>query len=178
MIVRCPIFTGLWLVTRSPPTRLFLSQDWQSELTPSSSGHRSLGALTIITNIHPKLQGHEHRPMRTSAFVATGMSVGAPLIHGLSIFGLDLINRKAFTYTLVAKIGCLLPGTVLYAVSLPFSRTGDNLILIHMMRKMRFPESRWPGRFDMCSSHSIMHILVVCAAVIQILGYLEAFDYA
>ncbi|KAL1581623.1 hypothetical protein WHR41_09583, partial [Cladosporium halotolerans] len=94
-----------------------------------------LGALTIITNIHPKLQGHEHRPMRTSAFVAT-----------------------AFTYTLVAKIGCPLPGTVLYT--------------------MRFPESRWPGRFDMCSSHSIMHILVVCAAVIQMLGYLEAFDYA
>ena len=43
---------------------------------------------------------------------------------------------------------------------------------------MRFPESRWPGKFDMCSSHSFMHILVVCAAVIQMIGYLEAFDYA
>lgn len=57
--------------------------------------------------------------MRTLAFVATGMSVVAPLIHGLDIFGLDLMNKKAFTYTMVAKIGCLLSGTALYAVSLP-----------------------------------------------------------
>ena len=78
------------------------------------------GALTVITNIHPKLQGHKYRSMRTSAFVATGMSVVAPLIHGTSIFGLNLMNKKAFTYTLVAKIGCLLPGTALYAVILPF----------------------------------------------------------
>ncbi len=58
--------------------------------------------------------------MRTLAFVATGMSVVAPLIHGLDIFGLDLMNKKAFTYTIVAKIGCLLSGTTLYAVSFLF----------------------------------------------------------
>lgn len=56
--------------------------------------------------------------MRTLAFVATGMSVMAPLIHGLELFGLDLMNKKAFTYTMVAKVGCLLSGTALYAVSL------------------------------------------------------------
>jgi hypothetical protein len=58
--------------------------------------------------------------VRTLAFVATCTSVVAPLIHGLDMFGLDLMNKKAFTYTLVAKIGCLLPGTALYAVSLTF----------------------------------------------------------
>jgi adiponectin receptor len=114
--------------------------------------------------------------MRTLAFVATGMSVVVPLIHGLSIFGLDLMGKKAFTYTLVAKIGCLLSATVLYAVSLKLcSQYTRNLILI---RKMRFPEVWWPGKFDMCNSHSFMHLLVVCAAVIQMAGYLEAFDYA
>lgn len=112
--------------------------------------------------------------------MATGMSVVAPLIHGLDVFGLDLMNKKAFTYTMVAKIGCLLSGTALYAVSLPFCpySTGEKLILTHVIRKMRFPESWWPGKFDMCSSHSFMHILVVSAAVIQMIGYLEAFDYA
>jgi adiponectin receptor len=94
------------------------------------------------------------------------------------MFGLDLMNKKAFTYTMVAKIGCLLPGTAIYAVSFPFSPYKRKLILIHMVRKIRFPESCWPGRFDMCSSHSFMHILVVCAAIIQMIGYLEAFDYA
>ena len=106
------------------------------------------------------------------------MSVVAPLIHGLSIFGLDLMNRKAFSYTLAAKIGCLLSGTVLYAVSLSSFRIGETLILIQMIGKTKFPESQWPGKFDMCNSHSFMHILVVCAAVIQMIGYLEAFDYA
>lgn len=107
------------------------------------------------------------------------MSVMAPLIHGLDIFGLDLMNKKAFTYTVVAKVGCLLSGTALYTVSLPLCPDrGEKLILTQVIRKMRFPESRWPGKFDMCSSHSFMHILVVCAAVIQMIGYLEAFDYA
>lgn len=46
------------------------------------------------------------------------MSVVAPLLHGLNLFGLDLMNKKAFTYALVAKIGCLLSGTALYTVSL------------------------------------------------------------
>jgi predicted membrane channel-forming protein YqfA (hemolysin III family) len=78
------------------------------------------GALTIVTNVHPKLQSHKYRSMRTLAFVATGMSVVAPLIHGLDIFGLDIMNKKAFTYTMVAKTGCLLSGTALYAVRLPF----------------------------------------------------------
>ncbi|KAM3426993.1 hypothetical protein NHJ13734_009165 [Beauveria thailandica] len=76
-----------------------------------------IGALTIIINVHPKLQSHKYRSMRTLAFVATGISVVAPLIHGLNLFGLDLMNKKAFTYTLVAKVGCLLSGTALYVVS-------------------------------------------------------------
>jgi hypothetical protein len=44
--------------------------------------------------------------------------------------------------------------------------------------KTRFPESRHPGKFDLWGSHSIFHILVVCAAVVQLIGYLDAFDYA
>ncbi|KAL3485461.1 hypothetical protein BJX62DRAFT_247515 [Aspergillus germanicus] len=31
--------------------------------------------------------------------------------------------------------------------------------------------------FDLWGSHSIFHILVVCAAVVQLIGYLDAFDY-
>jgi adiponectin receptor len=58
--------------------------------------------------------------MRTLAFVATGSFIVVPLIHGLRVFGLELMNKKAFTYTLTAKIGCLLPGTALYAVSFHF----------------------------------------------------------
>jgi adiponectin receptor len=116
--------------------------------------------------------------MRTLAFVATGSFAVLPLIHGLGTFGLELMNKKAFTYTLIAKIGCLLPGTTLYVVSRHPVNIKEDYIITYKIRKTRFPESWWPGRFDMCSSHSFMHIMVVCAAIIQMIGYLEAFDYA
>lgn len=57
-----------------------------------------------------------------------------------------------------------------------FAHTGEELILIHVIWKMRFPESWWPGKFDMCSSHSFMHILVVCAAVIQLVSWSTLFS--
>lgn len=115
------------------------------------------GILTIFMTMHPKFQGAKYRLFRALMFVATGLSGVAPLIHGLSVFGISQMMRKAFPYTL-AKAGCLLSGTLFYAT--------------------RFPESRYPGKFDLCGSHSVFHILVVCAAVVQLMGYLDAFDYA
>ncbi|KAJ6018484.1 hemolysin-III family protein [Penicillium canescens] len=57
-------------------------------------------------------------------------------------------------------------------------RTQEKLTLTHVVLKTRFPESQYPGKFDLWGSHSIFHILVVCAAVVQLMGYLDAFDYA
>ncbi|OWT42544.1 hemolysin-III family protein [Pochonia chlamydosporia 170] len=135
------------------------------------------GMLTIFMTTHPKFQGPKYRLFRALMFVATGLSGVAPLIHGLNLFGLSLMIRKAFPYTL-AKAGCLLSGTSIYAVSLPIAHTTEKLTLIHVVLKTRFPESRYPGKFDLWGSHSIFHILVVCAAVVQLMGYLDAFDYA
>lgn len=115
------------------------------------------GTLTIFMTMHPRFQGSRYRLFRALMFVATGLSGVAPLIHGLSVFGMSQMMRKAFPYTL-AKAGCLLSGTWFYAT--------------------RFPESQYPGKFDLMGSHSIFHILVVCAAVVQLMGYLDAFDHA
>jgi len=179
------MFIGPWSVNLYNPFPFLFSRNSESDLTilPSNQQIGIFGAFTIITTIHPELQGHKYRFLRTIAFVATGMSVVAPLIHGLDMFGLDLMNKKALTHTMAAKAGCLLSGTALYAVSLPLvspTVRERNCIesLTCVLRKTRFPERWWPERFDMCSSHSLMHILVVCAAVIQMVGYLEAFDYA
>jgi adiponectin receptor len=71
--------------------------------------------------MHPKLQGSKYRIFRALMFVATGLSGVAPLIHGLIVFGMSQMMRKAFPYTL-AKAGCLLFGTLFYAVSLLIPR--------------------------------------------------------
>ncbi|KAB8212893.1 hemolysin-III related-domain-containing protein [Aspergillus novoparasiticus] len=107
--------------------------------------------------MHPKFQDRKYRLFRALMFVATGLSGVAPLIHGFYVLGMSQMMRKAIPYTL-AKAGCLLSGTLFYVT--------------------RFPESRYPGKFDLWGSHSIFHILVICAAVVQLMGYPDAFDYA
>lgn len=126
--------------------------------------------------MHPKYQGAKYRVFRALMFVATGLSGVAPLIHGLKVFGMSQMMRKAFPYTM-AKAFCLLSGTSFYAVSLSTSHTRGN-DSDTSGSKTRFPESRYPGKFDLWGSHSIFHVLVVCAAVVQLVGYLDAFDYA
>ncbi|SMR54452.1 unnamed protein product [Zymoseptoria tritici ST99CH_3D1] len=115
------------------------------------------GTLTIVMTLHPKYQGNNYRTFRALMFVATGMCGVAPLIHGFFAFGTSQMMRKAFPYTM-AKAGCLLSGVSFYAT--------------------RYPESSYPGKFDLWGSHSIFHVLVVCAAVVQLVGYLDAYDYA
>lgn len=127
--------------------------------------------------MHPKFQGSKYRLFRALMFVATGLSGVAPLIHGLYVFGISQMMSKAFPYTL-AKASCLLSGVAFYAASLPISHTREQLTLTYELLKTRFPESQYPGKFDLWGSHSIFHILVVCAAVVQLMGYLDAFDYA
>lgn len=76
--------------------------------------------------MHPKFQGSKYRVFRALMFVATGLSGVAPLIHGLFVFGMSQMMRKAFPYTM-AKAGCLLSGTAFYAVSLLISHTRENI---------------------------------------------------
>lgn len=166
--------------TSSRPSS-FLLGEWyiQQYLASRYSGVTGADfiAFSIFMTMHPEFQGPKYRLFRALMFVATGLSDIAPLIHGLNMFGMSQMMRRAFPYSL-AKTGCLLSGTSFYKVSLPISHTREKLTLTHVVLKTRFPESRYPGKFDLWGSHSIFHILVVCAAVVQLMGYLDAFDYA
>ena len=57
-------------------------------------------------------------------------------------------------------------------------RFGSHLSLLAALCNCWFPESQYAGKFDLGGSRSISHILVICAAVIQLMGYLDAFGYA
>lgn len=51
-------------------------------------------------------------------------------------------------------------------------------MLTNTVLQTKFPESRYPGKFDIYgSSHQLFHILVVFAVVTQLIGILNAFDY-
>ncbi|KAF9883100.1 hypothetical protein FE257_004108 [Aspergillus nanangensis] len=117
-----------------------------------------LGLLTIFIVVNPKFQGQKFRVFRALTFIATGLSGFVPLVHGVKMFGVSqMISQSGMLYYLIEG-GFLLLGALIYAT--------------------RFPESRYPGKFDIYgSSHQLFHILVVLAAVTQLIGILNAFDY-
>ncbi|KAM0263407.1 hypothetical protein ACHAQJ_001263 [Trichoderma viride] len=117
-----------------------------------------LGSLTIFIMLNPNFHGKKFRVFRALAFVGTGLSGFAPLIHGVKMFGFSqMMKQSGMPYYLIEG-GFLLLGALIYAT--------------------KFPESRYPGKFDIYgSSHQLFHILVVFATVTQLIGILDAFDY-
>ncbi|UKZ53531.1 hypothetical protein TrVGV298_007323 [Trichoderma virens] len=136
-----------------------------------------LGSLTIFIMLNPYFQGQKFRAFRALAFVGTGLSGFAPLIHGIKMFGFSqMMKQSGMPYYLIEG-GFLLLGALVYVVSLHNSHMMEidskTLIL-----QTKFPESRFPGKFDIYgSSHQLFHILVVFATVTQLIGILDAFDY-
>ncbi|KAL6825591.1 mPR-typeG-protein-coupled receptor [Trichoderma sp. SZMC 28015] len=117
-----------------------------------------LGSITIFIMLNPKFKGKEFRVFRALAFVGTGLSGFAPLIHGIVMFGWAQMMKQSGLPYYLAEAGCLLLGALIYVT--------------------KFPESRYPGKFDIYgSSHQLFHILVVFATVSQLVGILTAFDY-
>ncbi|UKZ59270.1 uncharacterized protein TrAtP1_000588 [Trichoderma atroviride] len=117
-----------------------------------------LGSLTIFIMVNPYFQGKKFRVFRALAFIGTGLSGFAPLIHGVTMFGWSQMMRQSGMPYYLAEAGFLLSGALIYVT--------------------KFPESRFPGKFDIYgSSHQLFHIFVVFATVAQLIGILVAFDY-
>lgn len=76
----------------------------------------------MTMTMYYKFQGQKYRLFRALTFMMTGLSGVAPLIHGLKVFGMAQMMRKAFLYTLV-KAGCLLTGASFYAANTPIPKT-------------------------------------------------------
>ena len=117
-----------------------------------------LSISTALLVIHPKLQGLSYRTLRTAAFVATGLSGFAPVGHGLWLYGWDeMWVRSGMPFWFLEGI--------IYGIGAGFFVT-------------RWPESRWPGKFDFfCSSHQIFHVLVVVGSVVHFMGVWDAYRW-
>ncbi|KAF8847123.1 HlyIII-domain-containing protein [Acephala macrosclerotiorum] len=118
----------------------------------------TLSLATSVLVLHPQLQGLRFRSHRTTAFVATGLSGFAPIGHGLWLYGWqEMWVRSGMPYWFLEGI--------VYGLGAFFFAT-------------RFPESKWPGKFDVWfCSHQIFHILVVCASVVHLKGVWDAYAW-
>lgn len=77
-----------------------------------------LGSLTIFIMVNPYFQGKKFRVFRALAFVGTGLSGFAPLIHGITIFGWSQMMKQSGMPYYLAEAGFLLSGALVYVVSL------------------------------------------------------------
>jgi adiponectin receptor len=99
------------------------------------------------------------RLYRAILYTALGVSTTIPIAHGILIYGWEIQNqRMGFTYV--------------------FSTAGLNLIAA-VIYSIRFPERWHPIRFDIYGhSHQLLHIIVVLAGLIYLVGLLRAVNFA
>ena len=109
--------------------------------------------LSLTNNFNsPKMRG-----FRGKLFLIFGISAGIPIIH-LRIFGNKLNGYDPdlrFLYWYLGGITYIIGG-IIYIT--------------------RFPEIKYPGKFDFFgSSHQLFHIFVVIAAIFHYIGALDAY---
>ncbi|EGC40947.1 hemolysin-III family protein [Histoplasma capsulatum var. duboisii H88] len=117
-----------------------------------------IGAGCTVISIMPRFRTPPWRPFRAGMFVSMGLSAVFPVLHGVSIFGVELMLKQIGLFWLVLQGALYIIGAAVYAAQVP---------------------ERWyPGGFDILgSSHQIFHVLVVLAAISHLTGLLQAFDY-
>jgi len=106
----------------------------------------------------PKYSGIEYGSLRVFCFAAAGFSGTIPGAHLVAVYGLHNPAISTWLWNLLAMGALYLIGAAFYIT--------------------KFPESRFPGRFDLVlSSHQIWHLFVLTAAVVHYFGVIRQLEY-
>ena len=117
----------------------------------------TFGLTTFCLSLTNNFNSPKMRGFRGKLYIAFGLSAGIPIIH-MKFFGSTLNG-----YNTEIRIFYWFLGGVTYVLG--------GLIYI-----IRFPERKYPGKFDYIgSSHQLFHIAVVVAAYFHYLGSLDAY---
>ncbi|KAK4174143.1 hemolysin-III related-domain-containing protein [Triangularia setosa] len=118
-----------------------------------------LGSGCIMVSWFDHFRTPAWRPYRALMFVCLGLSGVLPIIHALiTLYTYDELNRRMGLNWVILQGALYIFGAFLYAA--------------------RFPERRFPGKFDIFgSSHQLFHICVLLAAASHLYGMTKAFDF-
>ena len=76
----------------------------------------TIGAGTLLAICHPKFRTSEWRPLRAFMFVAMGLSAVVPVIHGVKMYGVHVLEKKIGLSWLFGQGVLYIIGAGLYAV--------------------------------------------------------------
>lgn len=116
-----------WLLLRAEPSKALLDHgeyaSWMNAVLTAEHLFQigSLGSLTGLVVIHPRLQSMRWKTLRLSTFVATGLSAFAPIVHAASIFPYAQLDKQAGLRYYYVEGLLILFGVVFYAVRRPFA---------------------------------------------------------
>ncbi|RKF80992.1 ADIPOR-like receptor SPBC12C2.09c [Golovinomyces cichoracearum] len=118
----------------------------------------TLGMACAAATIIDRFRTPAWRPYRATMFIGLGLSAVFPVLHGIKIFGLEIMRSRIGLTGLLLEGFFYISGASIYAA--------------------RWPERIRPGYFDIWgSSHQIFHILVLIAAGCHMYGLCTAFNY-
>ncbi|KAL2211219.1 hemolysin-III channel protein-like protein Izh2 [Sarocladium strictum] len=117
-----------------------------------------LALLCAYSTLRPGFADVQAKMWRAAFYTAFGASSFAPIIHAVVKYGWEVQNqRMGLTWWALVAVFNLI-GVVTYG--------------------LKMPEKFFPGRFDIVGqSHQIMHISVVVAGMMHVMGCLGDFDY-
>ena len=119
----------------------------------------SFGITTFCLSLTKSFNSPKMRGFRGKLFLIFGLSAGIPIIH-LAIVGDQLPGNSSDIRLLFWYLG------------------GITYVLGGIIYITRFPERKYPGKFDYFgSSHQLFHIAVVIAAIFHYLGSLDAYYF-
>ncbi|XP_014261671.1 adiponectin receptor protein-like isoform X2 [Cimex lectularius] len=117
-----------------------------------------LGVTASIVSLWDKFSESRFRPLRAGVFAGFGLSGIVPAFH-------YVISEGWFNAVAYASLGWLILMGILYLSGA-------------FVYAFRFPESLYPGKFDICfQSHQIFHVLTIAAAFVHLHGITEMLTY-
>ncbi|KAI8601007.1 hemolysin-III related-domain-containing protein [Dissophora ornata] len=118
----------------------------------------TLGAAIVFAVMQPKFSTPQFRWVRSTLFLAIGLSGLCPIIHGIVIYGFSLAQHAIALNYMFCMGASYVIGALIYG-----SRT---------------PECFFPGKFDnFAASHQIFHVCVVIGCAIHFAGVIKAMTF-
>lgn len=110
-----------------------------------------LGVACMLVSCLDRFAQPAYRPVRAGLFAALGLSAAVPATHAVFLYSLRTLFTDFYLGSLLLMAFLYLFGAFLFAT--------------------RFPECKWPGKFDLIfCSHNLFHICVVVAAVVHFIA--------
>jgi adiponectin receptor len=119
----------------------------------------SVAFACIVITLVPRFRNPQLRPYRAVMYTFLGLTAIISIVYGVIIHGWAVQNRRiGLTYVI---------GTAILN------------IVAAVIYSTRFPERWQPKRFDIYGhSHQLLHIIVIFAGLVYLVGLLKAVDFA